>query len=387
MSDWRDEREAEFERSQEQRERRREEKRIREQQRERLVRLVAIGVVCGIALIVLISLLKPHGGASPSAQTQQTEPSGQTSNSYTPGTDGGSGDGGLSDEAKARIAEVSERASANCTGAQPSDLTDPDTYNERGKHIMQWIADTYADDPDFDNADSLSYATHYASDGSVAPYLIAVNRAQNTVTVYVLDGDGNYTVPYQAFVCSTGDATPIGYYTTPGSSSWGYLYGDVYGQYVTRITGDILFHSVPYYSQHQDDLEYQQYNKLGTSASLGCIRLQVCDTKWIYDNCPAGTPVIIYDDKVPGPLGKPGTIRVDETDDDVRSETYRGFDPTDPNAENPWDEQYRSGTAIRTNVAQREWEQAQDRGTWSATVNATDLQGHSTDASTAGNPG
>ena len=183
MSDWRDEREAEFERSQEQRERRREEKRIREQQRERLVRLVAIGVVCGIALIVLISLLKPHGGASPSAQTQQTEPSGQTSNSYTPGTDGGSGDGGLSDEAKARIAEVSERASANCTGAQPSDLTDPDTYNERGKHIMQWIADTYADDPDFDNADSLSFATHYASDGSVAPYLIAVNRAQNTVTV------------------------------------------------------------------------------------------------------------------------------------------------------------------------------------------------------------
>lgn len=394
MTDWRDEREAEYERSREERIHRREEKRERERRRQRTIRLAAIGVACGIALIVLISLIGPRGAStsggadagtgSVATQTQQTGSSDQPTASSGAATTGGDD---LSDEAKARIAEVEKQASANCTGTQPSDLTDPDTYAERGKHVMAWIAETYASNPDFDNGSSFTYATHYAEDGSVAPYLIAVNRAQNVVTVYTLDDDGNYTVPYQAFICSTGSATPIGYYTTPSKKQWGELFGNVYGQYVTNITGDILFHSVPYYSQHKDDLEYQQYNKLGQDASLGCIRLQVCDVKWIYDNCPVGTPVVIYDDEVPGPMGKPGTIRIDETDSKAKSSTYRGFDPTDPDSENPWDEQYRSGTAIRSDQAQSDWEAAQQEGTWESTINPTDLQGYSTDASVAGNPG
>ena len=84
--------------------------------------------------------------------------------------------------------------------------------------------------------------------------------------------------------------------------------GPSYGQYATRIYSSYLFHSVPYYSQHKDDVEYDEFNKLGTIASLGCIRLAVVDVKWIYDNCPLGTPVVIYNDKEnPGPMGKPGT--------------------------------------------------------------------------------
>ena len=54
------------------------------------------------------------------------------------------------------------------------------------------------------------------------------------------------------------------------------------------------------------------------------------DAKWIYDNCPVGTKVTIYDSKDPGPLGKPTPIRID-----VNS-PYRGWDPTDPNPRNPW---------------------------------------------------
>ena len=85
--------------------------------------------------------------------------------------------------------------------------------------------------------------------------------------------------------------------------------GPSYGQYATRIYDSYLFHSVPYYSQHKDDVEYDEFNLLGTRASLGCIRLAVVDVKWIYDNCPLGTPVIIYNDADdPGPMGKPGTI-------------------------------------------------------------------------------
>src|SRR5699024_5914383 len=95
------------------------------------------------------------------------------------------------------------------------------------------------------------------------------------------------------------DALPICY-------DWRLLLGPSYGQYATRIYGGYLFHSVPYYSQHKDDVEYDQFNELGTPASLGCIRLAVVDVKWIYDNCPIGTPVVIYDDaENPGPMANP----------------------------------------------------------------------------------
>jgi hypothetical protein len=56
----------------------------------------------------------------------------------------------------------------------------------------------------------------------------------------------------------------------------------------------------------------------------------VADAKWIYDNCPSGTKVTIYDSKDAGPLGKPSTLKIDT------SSSYRGWDPTDPNSNNPW---------------------------------------------------
>lgn len=163
------------------------------------------------------------------------------------------------------------------------------------------------------------------------PYYIRINRALNTVTVYTQGDDGNYSVPYTAFVCSTGAATPLGTYRTFNKSYWRLLYGPCYGQYVTDIVGDILFHSVPYYTQDKGDLEFNEYNKLGTAASMGCIRLCVRDAMWIFNNCPIGTTVELYDDwDSPGPLGKPGSIWIDP------DSPNRGWDPTDPDPENPW---------------------------------------------------
>ena len=92
-----------------------------------------------------------------------------------------------------------------------------------------------------------------------------------------------------------------------------------------------MFHSVCYFSANIDNLEYDEYNKLGGPASLGCIRLCVADVKWMYDNLPDGFPVIIYDDpSSPGPWGKPDPIRIDVNDE------RRGWDPTDPDQNNPW---------------------------------------------------
>ena len=133
-------------------------------------------------------------------------------------------------------------------------------------------------------------------------------------------------------VCSVGldGATPTGTYTTSDKYTWRLLSGNVYGQYATRITGHILFHSVPYFTQSKSDLEYDEYNKLGQPASLGCIRLSVADAKWIYDNCPKGTTVTIYDSDQKEPLEKPTPIHIDTND------SRRVWDPTDPDSNNPW---------------------------------------------------
>lgn len=154
------------------------------------------------------------------------------------------------------------------------------------------------------------------------PYLIKVNRRMCTVTIYKKDDKGKYTIPIKAMACSPGAETPLGTFRTPAKYRWQLLMGDVWGQYCTRIHGGVLFHSVWYYERNEATLSNRQFNNLGTICSHGCVRLNVKDVKWIYDNCPLGTTVVIYDSNNPGPLGKGTSIK-------VSTATRMGYDPTD----------------------------------------------------------
>jgi len=165
-------------------------------------------------------------------------------------------------------------------------------------------------------------------------YMIAVNRAANCVTVYTKDQMGYYTVPIRSFACSCGaelEYTPLGLYTTSNYYDWRLMVDGTYAQYAIRFNGPILFHSVPYYTKDASDLEWEQFNLLGSPASLGCVRLAVSDVKWLYENCPQGTAVMVYDDvNNPGPLGKPVQVQISE------HSLFKGWDPTDDNPLNPW---------------------------------------------------
>lgn len=160
-------------------------------------------------------------------------------------------------------------------------------------------------------------------------YWIKVNRKMNTVTVYRYSG-GKYKA-VKAMVCSVGKngATPRGNYNTQQKLRWHVLMGNVWGQYCTRIHAGYLFHSVWYYSKNKSTQSTKQYNKLGKAASHGCVRLTVADSKWIYDNCPIGTKVTIYDSSNAGPLGKPKAMK-------VSTAKKMGWDPTDPDPNNPY---------------------------------------------------
>ena len=157
-------------------------------------------------------------------------------------------------------------------------------------------------------------------------YSIKVNYRANVVTIY------KSGKPYKAMLCSTGSATPKkGTYKLSYRYRWHGLKGGVKGQYCVVITGNIWFHSVPYSSQSVSKLKKNEYDKLGTSCSMGCVRLSVKDAKWIYDNCKKGTPVTFYASENPGPLGKPEGYKINGA-----PPYYIGWDPTDPNKNNPW---------------------------------------------------
>ncbi len=170
-------------------------------------------------------------------------------------------------------------------------------------------------------------------DGSKMIYSIKVNRQENCVTVYTYDQNGEYTIPVRSMICSSGadGGTITGNFSIYYKADWNPLFGDVYGKYVSGFSGDYLFHSVPYFNAESDTLEVDEYNKLGTSASMGCIRMAVADTKWIYDNCDIGTEVEVYDDDDPGPLGRPESMHI--------TDLSNGWDPTDEDENNPYNSQ------------------------------------------------
>lgn len=173
-------------------------------------------------------------------------------------------------------------------------------------------------------------------------YQVRINKQQNCVTIYRADSSGEYK-PVKAMVCSTGYATKLGTFSLGEKMRWHTLDGPCYGQYCTRIYGGVLFHSV-WYSGYNNPatLSVSSYNRLGTTASHGCVRLCVRDAKWIYDNVPSGTTVIIYSDSNPGPLGKPVAIKVPYS---------VPWDPTDIwTSGNPWNNKKPSLTVVKKQI-------------------------------------
>ncbi len=220
-------------------------------------------------------------------------------------------------------------------------------------------------------------------------FSVQVNIGTNVVTVFAKDQNGQFTIPYKAMTCSSGlateeypEPTPLGNFNLQTAHIWCRMVDWTYSQYSYFIYSDIMFHSTPValdfninegefpspvYSVYSDSLvqytkskvKVSEFNKLGEDASLGCIRLTVADSKWIFENCPTGTPVsIIKSDASADPLGKPEVIKINEDAipedcgeyiearfplaENPESGLYIikylwvAWDPTDPDPNNPW---------------------------------------------------
>lgn len=130
------------------------------------------------------------------------------------------------------------------------------------------------------------------------PYAITVDVKNQVTIVYGRDDKGDYTLPVRRMICSTGTvATPstVGDWVLSGRHSrWCYFpaYGS-HAQYWTMINEYIAFHSVTYHEVDYNALNIKSYNRLGTRASHGCVRLLVDDARWVYENIGEGVVVTI----------------------------------------------------------------------------------------------
>ncbi len=133
------------------------------------------------------------------------------------------------------------------------------------------------------------------------PYAITVDVKNQATIVYARDESGEFTVPVKRMICSTGmvgSPSDVGEWTLSGRKArWAYfsLYGS-HAQYWTQINENIAFHSVIYNAVDYKKMSVKSYNKLGSRASHGCVRLLVSDAKWIYDNIEKGVVVTITED-------------------------------------------------------------------------------------------
>lgn len=97
--------------------------------------------------------------------------------------------------------------------------------------------------------------------------------------------------PVKEWICSPGaPATPTvtGEFTVTGK---GYSFGNGFTcYYYTQFYGDYLYHSVLYYQNSFRVMD----GRLGMHLSHGCVRLDIDNAKWIYDNIPYGTKVVIW---------------------------------------------------------------------------------------------
>jgi len=124
----------------------------------------------------------------------------------------------------------------------------------------------------------------------VANFKIDINLSTQRVTVYYKDN------AIKSMVCSGGapqSPTPLGNFTTYQKIYYAWVPRFNQGAYYwTRFYGPYLIHSVPF--DKNGNIISEEYAKLGSPASHGCVRLEVEDAKWLYEVLPLGINVSIH---------------------------------------------------------------------------------------------
>lgn len=160
-------------------------------------------------------------------------------------------------------------------------------------------------------------------------YKIEIDLTNQICTVYGVYSDKSVKGLMSEFISSArkGKTTPTGNFKIQGASGGRKAKyrtcklsgGKTYAEFACRFTGAKMMHGVPWKARNTKGYVYKnEFNKLGSVASAGCVRMPIKLARYIYNNCPVGTPVIVFKGtKGHYPMGKPkkytATSNIDPT--------------------------------------------------------------------------
>lgn len=148
-------------------------------------------------------------------------------------------------------------------------------------------------------------------------YRIEVDLTNQICTVYGVYSDKSSKPIMSEFVSTAkkGKTTPTGNFKIQGASGGRKAKlrtakmssGKSYAEFLCRFHGGKCMHTVPYKKrQTTGHVNKTEFNKLGSVASAGCVRMPWIMAHFIYTNCPVGTPVKVFKGtKGKYPMGKP----------------------------------------------------------------------------------
>ena len=160
-------------------------------------------------------------------------------------------------------------------------------------------------------------------------YEIVVNKKLNTLIIYKYSKDKKSKTAYKAFKCSIGKKIPTGDYKTHKSYAW--VENKLgWHRYNTQLEKDIWVQSAAYKDKYAYRLSKTSYSEIGKKQSADkSILLSAGDAAWIYNNCREKTKISVIKgnkkDKIPV---EPSKV--------IKAYKYCGWDPTDPDENNPW---------------------------------------------------
>ncbi len=159
-------------------------------------------------------------------------------------------------------------------------------------------------------------------------YYIEVNIRKNAMIVYQYAKDKKTKTPYKIFKCSVGSQVKKGSYQTSNNYSWLNINGG-WHKYNTQFDTKSWIQSAEYRDKYDNTLNKKSYNAIGEKQESGsCILLYARDAGWIYENCSKTEINIIK--------GKKSDKLPLEFEPDVKAVKYCGWDPTDSDANNPY---------------------------------------------------
>ncbi len=157
-----------------------------------------------------------------------------------------------------------------------------------GSTLAGTVTYSMAKEGEAKNKSMYQLAQGFASDTN---YLILVNRGIHRVAIY--QGSQNNWKEIKYWPCVVGKPstpTPTGTYKIKGRFDW--FGSDHKCWWATQIQGYYYFHTVLYY--WGDAPTKILDGTMDAAASMGCIRLEEPNARWIYTTIPRGTTVHIY---------------------------------------------------------------------------------------------